>query len=75
MKNDKKIGIFIAGFILIGILAIFCFPKEEAKNKDATLRIGAGDDISGILMEETASGLEEKYTFSENLESTSFQDC
>lgn len=75
MKSDRKIVIFIAGFVLTGMLAAVIFPREETKNRNAVLRIGSGDDISGILMEETVHGLGGKYTVSDNLESTSFKDC
>ena len=75
MRIDRKIGIFIAGFVLSGMLAAVLFPREEKRNRDAVLRIGAGDDVSGILMEETIRGMNGKYTVSQNIESTSFQDC
>ena len=73
MRIDRKIGIFIAGFILAGLLVIF--PREETKNRNAELRIGAGDDISGVLAKETVQEMSGKYVVSQNLESTSFQDC
>ena len=63
------------GFLLAGILVTVGFPREESKNKDAVLRIGAGDDISGLLMQETSEELSGKYTISDTLENTSFQDC
>ena len=75
MRIDRKIGIFIAGFVLAGMLAAVLFPREEKRNRDAVLRIGAGDDVSGILMEETVLGMNGIYTVSQNIESTSFQDC
>lgn len=75
MRIDKKILIFFAGFILVGILIAVYFPKEEKKNPDAVIRIGAGDDMSGILMEETVAQLDGKYKISDSVESSSFQDC
>lgn len=75
MRIDRKIVVFIAGFILAGIFTAVMFPKEETKNRNAVLRIGAGDDVSGILMEETVRGLEGEYTISKDLESESFKDC
>lgn len=75
MNSDKKIAIFLAGFILIGVMVTVFFPKEREKNGDATIRIGAGDDISGVLMNETVSELSDKYTIAESMESTSFKDC
>lgn len=75
MGNDKKIAIFIAGMILVGLSVTILFPKERHRNADAVVRIGAGDDVSGILMDETVEDLSKKYTVSESLESSSFQDC
>lgn len=75
MRIDRKIGIFIAGFILAGLLVAVIFPREETKNRNAELRIGAGDDISGILAKESVQEMSGKYVVSQNLESTSFQDC
>lgn len=75
MNSDKKIAIFLAGFILVGVLVTVFFPKERERNVDATIRIGAGDDISGMLMNETVSELSDKYTIAESMESSSFKDC
>lgn len=75
MRSDKKILIFFMGIILVGVLAAVYFPKEEKKNSDAVIRIGAGADVSGILMEETVARLRGKYTVSDSVESSSFQDC
>lgn len=75
MGNQKKITIFIAGFLIIGTLITLFFPKEEQYNENVEIRIGAGDDISGILMQETAEFLGEKYKISESMETSSFQDC
>lgn len=75
MKSGRKITIFIIGFVLIGVLISVLFPSEREKNPEAEIRIGAGDDVSGILMKETTEDLSEGYTVHESLESTSFQDC
>lgn len=60
---------------MAGLAAAILFPKEAEKNKDAVIRIGAGDDVSGILMKEIVDQFGEKYEVEEALESTSFQDC
>lgn len=75
MKSGRKITIFIIGFVSIGVLISVLFPSEREKNPEAEIRIGAGDDVSGILMEETTENLGGDYTVHESLESTSFQDC
>lgn len=75
LGTDKKIAIFILGLILTGLGVSLFFPKEEKRNAEASIRIGAGNDISGILMEETVGNLSDIYAVSENLESSSFQDC
>lgn len=75
MENNKKIVVFIAGLILAGSFVAVFFPKEGRRNQDAVIRIGAGDDVSGILMEETVGELSERYAVSEGYESSCFQDC
>lgn len=75
MKSSRKIFMFIIGFVLTGSLISIVLPSEREKNPEAEIRIGAGDDISGILMKETMENLSERYTVHESLESTSFQDC
>ena len=59
----------------MGILIGVYFPKEEKKNSEAVIRIGAGDDVSGILMEEAVAKLDGEYKISDSVESSSFQDC
>ena len=75
MNSDKKIVVFLAGFILVGVMVTVFFPKEREKIGDAVIRIGAGDDISGVLMNETVDELSGKYTIAETMESSSFKDC
>ena len=62
-------------FVVVGLLISVVFPKEEKRNADALIRIGAGDDVSGILMEETVDELSQSYTIKESLEGNAFQDC
>ena len=75
MRIEKKIILFFIGFVLVGTLIAVYFPKEEKRNSEAIIRIGAGDDMSGILMEEVVAQMEGKYKVSDSVESSSFQDC
>ena len=75
MRIEKKIILFFIGFVLVGILIAVYFPKEEKRNSEAVIRIGAGDDMSGILMEEVVAQMDGKYMVSDSVESSSFQDC
>ena len=75
MSIQKKVIIFIISFIVVGFLINFGFPKEKVMNKDAEIRIGAGDDLSGVLMKESVALLSETYEIKDSLESSSFQDC
>lgn len=75
MRSVRTILVFIALFLVVGASAALFFPKEQKKNPDAVLKIGAGDDVSGLLMKETVSELGGLYKVSEELESSSFQDC
>ena len=62
-------------FVEVVLLISDVYPKEEKRNADALIRIGAGDDVSGILMEETVDELSQSYTIKESLEGNAFQDC
>ena len=75
MKSDRGITLFIVGFVVVGILVTVFFPKEAKRNDDALIRVGAGNDVSGILMEETVGELSGQYAIKESLESSSFEDC
>lgn len=75
MNITKKIGIFIVTFVLAGIAIGAFFPKEEKRNDEALIRVGSGDDVSGVLMNETVKELSSTYIIKEKLESSSFQDC
>lgn len=67
--------IFGVLFLMIGTLVCLFFPKEAKKNPNAVIKIGAGDDISGMLMQETTAGLKGAYQVEGQTENTSFQDC
>lgn len=75
MENNRKIAVFIIGLVLTGTFVAVSFPREDRRNADAFVRIGAGNDVSGILMDETVSEFDGDYVVSDNLESSSFQDC
>jgi hypothetical protein len=75
MEHGRKIAVFIAGLVLVGTLVTVFFPKEERRNKDAPLRVGAGADISGVLMEVTVEEFGRVCKVTEDYESSSFQDC
>ena len=61
-------------FLAAGLGAVLFLPKEKRWNKEAEIKIGAGDDISGVLMDETVEALKD-YKVSRTLQSSSFQDC
>lgn len=75
MKNNRGIFIFGVLFLLVGAFVYLFFPKEAKKNPDAVFRIGAGDDISGMLMEGATQGLNGTYQVEGQTENTSFLDC
>jgi len=75
MSNNGKIAAFIAGFIFVGLFTAIVFPGETDRNPDAQIRIGAGNDVSGILAAETVEELGGTYVSSETVENSSFQDC
>ncbi len=75
MSIGKKIAVFIIGFVAVGLFISVAFPKEREKNDSALIRIGAGDDVSGILMNEIVDDLSKQYKIEDSLESSSFVDC
>lgn len=49
---NKKIFLSCLFLFIIGIGAFLLLPKEESlRNIEAGLRIGSGDDITGLLLE------------------------
>lgn len=74
MKIQRAIVITLIVFLTAGLGAALFLPKEKRWNKEAEIKIGAGDDISGVLMDETVEALKD-YKVSRTLQSSSFQDC
>lgn len=53
MNTNQKLFLFFLVICIIGIGSIFILPKEEyVANTDMSLRIGAGDDITGLLLQQ-----------------------
>lgn len=75
VKFNKMAAVILGTFLTPGILSAVFLPKEHQHNKEAEIKIGAGDDISGLIMNETVRDLEGKYQITKALESASFQDC
>lgn len=61
---------------MASLCAVFLLPGERERNLNAVLRAGAGDDISGYLLErvleQTPGALVRDET---DLEAYAFQDC
>ena len=75
METGRKAALVAAVGVVLGLALTLYLPKEKKWNRNAEIRIGAGDDISGVLMDETVKDLEGVYHFADSLESTSFKDC
>jgi len=75
MRIHKITAVVLGLFVAVLTAASVFLPKEREYNRNAEIKIGAGDDISGLLMEETVNRLNQKYKISTTLESSSFQDC
>ena len=75
MRINKIAAAVFGIFLTAGVAASILLPEEERRNKEAEIKIGAGDDISGVLMDETVRNLSKEYEVTQSLESSSFQDC
>ncbi|MDO4265211.1 MAG: ABC transporter substrate-binding (seleno)protein SaoB [Eubacteriales bacterium] len=75
MGTVKKALAFFLGFVVVCTAIVFLFPREKAFSRDAVIRIGAGNDISGILMEEITEELSGTYTLHQTIDMSSFADC
>lgn len=73
---QKKIFLCGLALCLLGLCAVFLLPRERSRNPNAALRIGAGDDASGYLLERV---LEQDPSLSAGagpeVEAYTFQDC
>ena len=76
MDIIRKSFICGAAFVSVLFFAGFLLPKEEPKNPDVMLRIGAGDDISGLFLEEVETESEGGLILSDDfMEGYEFKDC
>lgn len=52
MNTNKKIFLFFLFLLIIGLGFLYFMPREEEVEKTTRgLRIGSGDDITGLLLE------------------------
>lgn len=82
MNINKKIGIVLISTFIIGLSTIFLLPKETTKIRaEVDLRVGAGDDTSGLLLNQIEALSKEKgknYIVNQNssdIETFEFKDC
>ena len=76
MDIQKKILLAGVGLVVVLSAMQFILPRENEKNAQAQLRIGAGDDISGYLVQEILSQQDSPVQRSEqSMEGYEFQDC
>lgn len=53
MNTNKKIFLFFLFLLIIGLGFLYFMPREEEVEKTTRgLRIGSGDDITGLLLEQ-----------------------
>ncbi len=76
--------IFLVGLLglIAGLFIQFCFPQEPEKNTMAQLRMGAGDDASGLLLRQIMEVAQQEGILDEEaagsqavMESFEFKDC
>ena len=76
MKTEHKIYTAILGFLIVGTVFCFLLPKEAKRNEEALIKIGAGDDISGTVMNESLRLMGDgKETIEETTTGNTFVDC
>ncbi|MBU5255446.1 hypothetical protein AAK964_00165 [Tissierella praeacuta] len=52
MNINKKMLVFYMFLLILGLCAYYFMPQEETNNTSIGLRIGAGDDITGLLLKQ-----------------------
>lgn len=76
MNSTKKALLCAAAVFTACFIVISLFPKDDSGTDRALLRIGAGDDISGYLMDETLSRCGSSTVRGEKaVEAFEFNDC
>lgn len=50
MDTSKRSIFFLVALVLAGVLIFFLLPQDLYAKREAVLRVGAGDDITGVLM-------------------------
>lgn len=76
MNSTIKAYLCTAIILIACLLGISLFPREDAGTGRGLLRIGAGDDISGYLMDETLRHCGSSTVMGERaVESFEFSDC
>ena len=81
MKSNQKILLFLVGITIIGFGSCFLLPKEiDIPNDEDILRIGAGADVTGLLLEKVleeakSSNGESLLVGQESFSTVTFKDC
>lgn len=75
MRTEQKTMLVFGVLVLAGAVIALGFPKERTFARDAAIRIGAGNDISGVLMEEIAEELAGEYELHRSIDMNAFSDC
>ena len=71
----RKLIIIFALILIVGLLSINFLPQEESRSgMESSLRVGAGDDMTGVLLEEVLE-LYEGSSSQLIMEDYSFKDC
>lgn len=76
MVIQKKILLSAVGLIACLLASQILLPHEDLKNTNAQLRIGAGDDISGYLVNQILDQEDNGIKLAvDSMEGYEFKDC